>query len=236
MSIRSVLSGQFTFLSETQISQFETYFEMLVEQNKVMNLTGITEEDEVAVKHFTDSLTCLDIIKNNNVKTLADIGTGAGFPGIPLKIAMPELKVTLIDSLDKRVGFLNSVISALKLENIEAVHGRAEDEGRNPEFRESFDMAVARAVAPMNILTEYCLPFVRNGGLFLAMKGPGEEPDYSNALKELHGNIVSDELFELKGANPEDEIMQRRLILVKKCGNISSKYPRKAGIPKKKPL
>lgn len=226
--IAGILQERHPNLTEKQLEQFRRYYEILVEVNQVMNLTAITEEHEVAVKHFADSLTLLPYLARFGVKSLADIGTGAGFPGIPLKIACPELKVTLIDSLEKRVGFLNRVIEELGLTDICAVHARAEDAGRNPAYRSQFDVAVARAVAPMNILSEYCLPFVRVGGYFVAMKGPAEE-SYDRALAVLGGKKVSDDLFAL-------EDMERRVICVKMEKNISTQYPRKAGIPKKKPL
>ena len=226
--IAGILQERHPNLTEKQLEQFQRYYEILVEVNQVMNLTAITEEHEVAVKHFADSLTLLPYLARFEVKSLADIGTGAGFPGSPLKIACPELKVTLIDSLEKRVGFLNRVIEELGLTDICAVHARAEDAGRNPAYRSQFDVAVARAVAPMNILSEYCLPFVRVGGHFVAMKGPAEE-SYDRALAALGGKKVSDDLFTL-------EDMERRVICVKMEKNISTQYPRKAGIPKKKPL
>ena len=226
--ISGILQERHPNLTEAQLAQFQQYHQILVEVNQVMNLTAITEEDEVAVKHFADSLTLLPYLERFEVKSLADIGTGAGFPGIPLKIACPELTVTLIDSLEKRVGFLNRVIESLGLTGICAVHARAEDAGRDPKLRSQFDMAVARAVAPMNILAEYCLPFVKAGGHFVAMKGPAEE-SYDRALSILGGKKISDDLFTL-------EDMQRRVICVKMEKNISTQYPRKAGIPKKKPL
>lgn len=226
--IAGILQERHPNLTEKQLEQFQRYYAILVEVNQVMNLTAITEEDEVGVKHFADSLTLLPYLERFGVKSLADIGTGAGFPGIPLKIACPELQVTLIDSLEKRVGFLNRVIEELGLTGICAVHARAEDAGRDPAYRSQFDMAVARAVAPMNILAEYCLPFVRVGGHFVAMKGPAEE-SYHRALTVLGGKQISDDLFTL-------DDMQRRVICVKMEKNISTQYPRKAGIPKKKPL
>ncbi len=226
--MHEILRGYHPELTDKQLGQFHRYYEMLVDVNQVMNLTAITEEGDVAVKHFADSLTLLDYVDRYQIRSLADIGTGAGFPGIPLKIARPDLNVTLIDSLEKRVGFLNSVIQELGLTGICAIHARAEDAGRDPKLRSQFDGAVARAVAPMNILSEYCLPFVRAGGYFFAMKGPSEE-QYDRALATLGGTLVSDDLFTLEG-------MERRILCVKMTKNISTQYPRKAGIPKKKPL
>lgn len=235
MGIRGVLQERCPFLTEKQLEQFETYYKMLIQANAVMNLTAITEEDEVAVKHFEDSLTVLPLLDRFHAATCADIGTGAGFPGIPLKIARPELSVTLIDSLEKRVGFLHTVIEALGLSGITAIHARAEDAGREEALRSRFDVAVARAVAPMNILSEYCLPFVRPGGHFIAMKGPSEE-EYAHALEILGGKLISDELFQLSGASETSEPMTRRILCVQMQHKISTQYPRKAGILKKKPL
>lgn len=228
LGIETILQERFPNLTQIQLGQFRRYFEILVEVNQVMNLTAITEEDQVAVKHFADSLTLLPYLARMGVKSLADIGTGAGFPGIPLKIACPALRVTLIDSLEKRVGFLNRVIEELGLEGISAIHARAEDAGRDPKLRSQFDVSVARAVAPMNVLAEYCMPFVRKGGHFIAMKGPSEEA-YDRAISLLGGTQVSDDLFDL-------DDMQRRIICIRMDKNISTQYPRKAGIPKKKPL
>ena len=228
VGIEDILQERFPNLTQRQLGQFRRYFEILVEVNQVMNLTAITEESQVAVKHFADSLSLIPYLERYNVQRLADIGTGAGFPGIPLKIACPDLQVTLIDSLEKRVGFLNRVIEELGLTGISAVHARAEDAGRDPNFRSQFDVSVARAVAPMNILAEYCMPFVRRGGYFIAMKGPLEE-SYDRAVSLLGGTKISDDLFTL-------DDMERRIICIRMDKNISTQYPRKAGIPKKKPL
>ena len=218
-------------LSPEKAGKFGKYYEMLTEWNKMMNLTAITEPDEVALKHFADSLTVMKYIDPSKPATLADVGSGAGFPGIPLKIMMPDLEVTLIDSLGKRVRFLEAVIGELKLDGIRAIHARAEDAARKKQLREQFDYATARAVAPMNILTEYCMPFVKTGGCFIAMKGPGEER-YENALKELNGEVISDELFALDS----EGTITRRIICIRKTAPVSGKYPRRAGIPSSKPL
>lgn len=157
-------------LSERQYQQFNNYFELLIEWNKVMNLTGITEYEEVNEKHFVDSLSIVKAVDIGSIETVMDVGTGAGFPGIPLKIAFPHLKVTLLDSLNKRIKFLDTVISELKLEDIHTIHGRAEDYARKEEYRENFDLVVSRAVANLSTLSEYCLPYVKTGGLFIPYK------------------------------------------------------------------
>lgn len=211
--------------------KFSKYGDLLLAWNNVMNLTAVTEKKEIVLKHYIDSITLLPRLDRTQCKTLVDIGTGAGFPGIPVKILRPELEVVLLDSLGKRVDFLNAVLSGLELKGIRAVHLRAEDGGRMPEYREKFDCAVARAVAPMNILLEYCMPFVKKGGYFLAMKGGSEEDPYENALQELCGSIETEERFTL----PESDFT-RRILCVKKNNFLSTRYPRKAGIPRKNPL
>lgn len=198
-----------------------------------MNLTAITERSEIRVKHFADSLSLLTlgIIKEN--MRVADVGTGAGFPGLPLKIAAPSLSVTLMDALEKRIKFLNAVIGELSLENVNAVHKRAEDAGHDASLRESFDIAVSRAVAPLSVLSEYCLPLVKVGGFFLAMKGPepsAEASEASNAVKELGGEIS--EIASVKVA----EGMFHSVVVIKKISQTPQKYPRKAGKPAKSPL
>ena len=218
-------------ISEEQLNQFSKYGKLLLEWNKFMNLTAVCEEREVIIKHFVDSMTIIKYVDSHNCKKIADIGTGAGFPGIPLKIMRPDIEVVLLDSLGKRVNFLNTVISELKLEKISAIHTRAEDGGRDKKLREKFDCVTARAVAPMNILLEYCMPFVKKGGFFIVMKGAAEEDSYENALKELFGKVESENVFTL----PESDFT-RRIICVNKIENLSTRYPRKAGIPKKNPL
>ena len=224
-------------LTPAQAEQFEKYCALLIEWNKVMNLTAIVDPEEVAVKHFADSLTLLPYLDRAGTRTLIDVGTGAGFPGIPLKILRPELEVTLLDSLEKRVRFLDTVIGELGLSGIRTIHARAEDAGRDKRLRGQFDASTARAVAPMNVLCEYCLPFVRPDGYFYAMKGPAQE-DFRRALKELGGEVETDDLFELRGsASAEEEpALQRRIICIKKTGATPAKYPRRAGLPAKKPL
>ena len=219
-------------LSEKQLEQFRIYFEMLVEKNKVMNLTGITQWDEVLEKHFLDSISLIRAIDLNHKLTVMDMGTGAGFPGLPLKIAFPNLKVTLADSLNKRVNFLQEVIDELKLEGIEAIHGRAEDLAREKKYREQFDLSVSRAVANLSTLSEYCLPFVKIGGQFISYKS-GECDEEVAASKSavflLGGKIASVVKFELGQSG-------RSFIVIDKVKGTSMEYPRKAGTPSKKPL
>lgn len=219
-------------LSDNQIHQFLKYYELLVEKNKVMNLTAITEFDEVIEKHFLDSLQIAQYIDLNKEVSIIDVGTGAGFPGLPLKIAFLEIEVVLLDSLNKRINFLNEVIDELGLEKITALHGRAEDYGKNKEYREQFDYCVSRAVANMSSLSEYCLPFVKVGGSFIPYKSGNIDEELENAKKAvflLGGKIEKVERFALSDA-------QRSFVFIKKEQNTAKKYPRKAGLPTKEPL
>ena len=216
----SMLAKMNISLSDKQLQQFMTYYEMLIEKNKVMNLTAITDFDEVVEKHFVDSV------------SLIDLGTGAGFPGIPLKIVFPELKVVLADSLNKRLVFLNEVIDALGLTEIYTVHGRAEDLARMPEYREQFDLCVSRAVANLSTLAEYCLPFVRLGGKFISYKSGECENEVAaakSAIFLLGGKVEDVYKFSIGEA-------QRAFISLTKANGTSKKYPRKAGMPSKNPL
>lgn len=220
--------------SESQIEKLLKYYEMLIEKNKVMNLTAITEFDEVVEKHFIDSLSIVRVIDMEKVYSIIDIGTGAGFPGIPVKIMFPHIKVTLVDSLNKRVNFLNEVIENLELRDIEAYHGRAEDYGRDKKFREKYDLCVSRAVANLASLSEYCMPFVKPDGYFISYKAgecEDEIDNSKNAIKILSGKIEKVEKFSL----PDSEI-SRSFIKIKKIKNLSNKYPRKSGIPSRNPL
>ncbi len=218
--------------TERQLEQFTKYYEMLVETNKVMNLTAITEPEEVAVKHMIDSLLAYTPVMDG--KTLADVGTGAGFPGVPLKIYCPELKVTLIDSLGKRLNFLQQVIDALELKNIVCEHSRAEDAGRNKKYREKYDFVTARAVARLSVLSEYCLPLAKKGGQFIALKGSkfaDEINEGTEAVKILGGKIISADPVKLPGLDDG-----RAIIKINKVKATPAAYPRKAGTPERQPL
>ena len=221
-------------LTDVQKRQFDRYYELLIEWNRVMNLTGITEYDEVNLKHFTDSLTIVRIKDMENVSTLIDVGTGAGFPGIPIKIAFPYIKVTLLDSLNKRIKFLNQVVEELDLEDVVTLHGRAEDYAKKEEYREQFDLCASRAVANLSTLSEYCLPFIKKGGCFVSYKSADSDEEIQQsekALDILGGKIEKVDKFVLPGSD-----MGRALVMIEKVKNTPRKYPRKAGVPSKEPL
>lgn len=218
--------------TEEQLAQFTRYYELLVETNKVMNLTAITEPEEVAVKHMVDSLLAYE--DGMQGKTLVDVGTGAGFPGVPLKIYCPSLKVTLVDSLGKRLRFLDQVIDELGLKGIRCEHLRAEDAGRSKKHREQYDYVTARAVARLSVLSEYCLPLAKKGGQFIALKGSrfAEEIEEGEAaVKILGGKIISAEPVKLPGLDDG-----RAIIKIAKIKATPAQYPRKAGTPEKQPL
>ena len=221
-------------LNDNQLQQFTRYYEMLIEWNEKMNLTAITEAQEVAVKHMVDSLTALETGLFTAGCTVIDVGTGAGFPGLPLKIYRPDLKLTLMDSLQKRVGFLEAVVEELGLQEVACVHARAEEGARNKAYREQFDIAVSRAVARLPILAEYCLPFVRRGGHFLALKGmqyQEEEQEAVKAIKVMGGSSTQTRPVKLPGL---DDV--RAVIEITKGMPTPKAYPRKAGTPAKNPL
>lgn len=223
-------------LNEKQINQFNQYFTSLIAANQKVNLTRITEEDDVYLKHFFDSLTPLftfsEVFKPGD--TVCDVGAGAGFPSIPLKILQPELKVTIVDSLGKRLTFLQDLIEKLQLQDVTLVHGRAEDVGQNKLYREQFDIVTARAVANMAVLSEYCLPLVKKSGYFVALKGPKAEKelqDGQKAISLLGGKVIQTEKLQLPTSSEE-----RTLILVQKVKATPKKYPRQAGTPHRKPI
>ena len=221
-------------LDEVQKKQFTDFYEYLVEKNKVMNLTGITEFQEVLVKHFLDSLACVKAVDMSKVNRIMDIGTGAGFPGVPLKIAFPHLEACLLDSLKKRVNFLEETFQLLKLENITAIHGRAEEFAKNKAYRETYDLCVSRAVSNLATLSEYCLPYVKTGGFFISYKSgtvQEEVEQAQKAVKILGGRIQDVVYFQL----PDSEI-QRSLVVIEKVKATPGRYPRKAGTPLKEPL
>jgi len=220
-------------ISDEMAEKFYRYMLILKEWNEKINLTAIVEPQEIFVKHFVDSLSVIPFLKKSGAKTVADVGTGAGFPGFPIKICCPEIKLTLIDSLDKRIKFLEFVASELKLQNVKCLHGRAEDIGANPMYREKFDFVTARAVAAMPVLMEYCMPLVKTGGHFLAMKGGNaiENEKFDSAAEILGAGNIEISEFMLPGTD-----MKRCLFYMKKTRQLSTKYPRKAGIPSKKPL
>lgn len=234
-------------LSETQAAQFESYFHLLIEWNEKMNLTAITQRDEVYVKHFLDSLSLVRVFEMLEKKSgrnyadgkfsVIDIGTGAGFPGIPLKILYPESEVTLMDSLNKRITFLDEVISSLALNekgSIQTVHARAEDLGQNSVYREKYDLVVSRAVSNLATLSEYCLPFAKTGGFFIPYKSEKAEEELEeskNAIALCGGKYIKEESFVL----PQSDL-KRTLLVIEKKKSTPKQYPRKAGVPAKKPL
>lgn len=220
--------------SDRQTEQYEMFYHMVVEENKHMNLTSITEEEEFIDKHIMDSLSASRMISFDNISKCIDIGTGAGFPGIPLKIMYPDTEFLLLDSLKKRIGFLEKVIGEIGLDKISAIHSRAEDAARNPEYREQFDLCVSRAVAALPVLMEYCIPFVKKNGYFISYKskkGMEEIEESAHCLKVLGSEIVKAEDFSIS-----DMAAERLLIMIKKVKNTHHLYPRKSGIPSKKPL
>lgn len=220
--------------SDRQMEQFKQYFQLLVEWNEKINLTAIVDEEGVYFKHFFDSLTLGFHHSFSSDTHIIDVGAGAGFPSIPLKIMLPDIKVTILDSLNKRITFLNTIVESLGLQNVSLIHGRAEEAGQNKLYREKFDVATARAVARLSVLSEYCMPFVRKDGYFLAMKGAGAENEVSEgkkAISTLGGTIENSFSFELPF-----ELGERSIIEVKKVKPTPKQYPRKAGLPSKDPI
>ena len=222
-------------LSDRQLEQFELYYEMLVEKNKVMNLTAITHRDEVIEKHFLDSVALASYLPLwTEEKSVIDVGTGAGFPGLALKIAFPNLKVTLFDSLNKRIRFLQEVIDALELQDVYAIHGRAEEGARKKELRDGFDLVVSRAVANMAVLAEYCLPFVKVGGQFIPYKTDTIDEELqlgTKAISILGGKVEETKKLVLPGTD-----IHRSFVFIKKKKPTPKTYPRKPGTANKQPL
>ncbi|MCR5527910.1 MAG: 16S rRNA (guanine(527)-N(7))-methyltransferase RsmG [Saccharofermentans sp.] len=226
-------------LDAEEIASFCKYAELLRERNKVMNLTNIVDDKGIAMRHFVDSLTIVPYIKEEQQKkgredlTIIDVGTGAGFPGIPVKVKLPKLQLILMDSLQKRINFLEDVASEIGITGVTTIHSRAEDAGRNKRYREKYDIATARAVAALPVLCEYCLPFVKVGGVFLAMKGKVEEElkDATKAIAMLGGTIEKTDTFTLPGTD-----MNRAVVVIRKVRPTPPQYPRQAGKPSKSPL
>ncbi len=236
-SIETLIEGSKSLgfeLKEEEINKFIEYKKLLKEWNEKINITSITDDIEIDIKHFIDSLTPLLTGLFNEKKKIIDIGTGGGFPGVPLKIVRNELDITLLDSLNKRIIFLNEVINSLGLKEIEAVHKRAEELSRKEEYREQYDICISRAVASLNTLSEYCIPFVKKGGYFISMKGPDVEEELKeseNAIKILGGKVIDKKIITL----PMSEI-NHSLIIIEKVKETPTKYPRGGGKPKKNPL
>ena len=219
-------------LSELQKEQYRKYYDLVVEWNQKINLTAITEEDEFYTKHFFDSISLAFYKDYLNIESICDVGSGAGFPSIPLKILYPNLKVTIVDSLNKRIKFLNLVKDELGLSNCNFVHARAEEFGQNKEYRESFEIVTARAVARLNVLAELCLPLVKKDGYFLSLKAQKAEEETKeaiNAIKFLGGKLEQDLEFDIEGE-------ERHILEIRKSKETPNKYPRKAGTPNKKPI
>lgn len=218
--------------TEEQLQKFYQYMNLLIEWNEKINLTAIVEPKEIILKHFIDSLTIIKYIEHD--KTVIDIGTGAGFPGIPIKIVRPDLKVTLLDSLNKRINFLNEVIKSLELENISVVHARIEEYAKNKHYRENYDIATSRAVANLTTLSEYMLPMVKVKGMAICMKGSDVNEEISKSKNSI--NILGGEISKIEEFILPKSDYKRNLILIEKARQTPGKYPRKPGIPSKEPL
>ncbi|WZL75087.1 16S rRNA (guanine(527)-N(7))-methyltransferase RsmG [Clostridiaceae bacterium 35-E11] len=221
-------------LSEDQIEKFFTYKDLLIEWNQKINLTAILDEKDIMIKHFLDSISCVTLPYIKNDAKIIDVGTGAGFPGVPIKICYPNTSLTLLDSLNKRIHFLKEVCIHTDLKDVQFEHGRAEDFGKDKNFREKYDIAVARAVAELNVLCEYCLPFVQVGGYFICQKGPHVDEEMAkaqNAITVLGGSFIEKKDIPL----PFTDIVHN-IVIIKKIKQTPTKFPRKAGTPSKKPL
>lgn len=219
-------------INETEANKFYEYTQLLLEWNNKINLTAITEENDIILKHYIDSLTTSELIKDS--KTIMDIGTGAGFPGIPLKIVNEEKEFVLVDSLNKRIKFLEEVKEKLELKNLELIHSRVEDLAKNKKYRENMDVVISRAVANTRVLVEYMLPFVRLNGLCICMKGPNIKNEIEDAKKAIE--VLGGKIIEVKKIELENENIERNILIIKKVKNTPNKFPRKAGVPTKYPL
>lgn len=219
--------------SDEMIDKFNIFYDLLIEWNKKINLTAITEYDDVVIKHFIDSILILTFTDIDN-KRLIDVGTGAGFPGIPLKILKPDCEIFLIDSLNKRVRFLEYVSDSLGLRNITLLHGRAEDLARDKGLRETFDYSVSRAVSNLSTLSEYCIPFLKRGGLFISYKSDKSDDEIKSSLNAI--NILGSKIETVEERYLPGGEIKRKFVVIKKINEVSNKYPRKAGIPVKDPL
>ncbi|MDW0116474.1 16S rRNA (guanine(527)-N(7))-methyltransferase RsmG [Sporosarcina thermotolerans] len=228
------LKSQGISLTEVQMQQFNTYFRLLVEWNEKMNLTAITDAPSVYLKHFYDSITAAFHMDLSGSKSICDVGAGAGFPSIPLKICYPDLSVTIVDSLNKRITFLHELAKELKLSNVEFVHSRAEDFGQNPKYREQFDIVTARAVARLSVLSELCVPLVKEGGVFISMKGAAAEEELMDAKKAL--TLLGAEMLDKHSFNLPVEESERNIFIFKKVKKTPKRYPRKPGVPNKTPI
>lgn len=221
-------------LSEEQMAKYQTYFHWLVEWNEKMNLTAITDEHGVYFKHFYDSLTLMRVPQFKQTGTLLDVGAGAGFPSLPINIAATELRVTVLDSLNKRIGFLKELSAALQLPHFQAVHGRAEDFAKPWQWRQSFDQVTARAVARLNVLAELCMPYLKVGGHFFAMKGPDADNEVAEAKRAVE--VLGGQVVDLISITLPEDAGTRKIIVVEKRKDTPKQYPRKAGTPSKSPL
>lgn len=219
-------------LDEQALDNYMTFMSMLIETNKSLNLTAITEPEDVVTKHFLDSLTASELIPEN--ASVIDVGCGAGFPGLPIKLARKDISLTLLDSLNKRLMFIDSVLSATKTENVLMFHSRAEDGGRDKKHREKYDVAVSRAVANMAVLSEYCLPYVKVGGTFLALKGPAAPEELKSAEKAI--SALGGEIAEIREVKVPFTDLLHKIVVIKKVRPCPDIYPRKAGTPSKKPI
>ena len=220
--------------SDECAGKFDTYYRMLIEWNEKINLTAITQEREAALKHFVDCISAFKSGKIHHGCKIIDVGTGAGFPGLPLKIYDESLEVTLMDSLNKRINFLNEVTDTLGLSGIETVHSRAEDLGKNKDYREKYDICISRAVANLASLSELCLPFVKVGGYFISMKGPKAEEELSDAKKAI--KLMGGEVEEIKNYAIDETDFDHNLVIIRKISSTPSKYPRNAPKPLKEPI